>query len=296
MTNDRIGNVLDRIADLLEVQEANVHKIRAYRNAAKSVKTAESSLARMVRDNDMQSIKDLPFIGEGIAATIAEFVKTGKSRLLHRLQGEISPEDLFAQVPAIGENLSRRIAQQLDIHSLEELEQAAYDGRLERIDGFGQKRLQSVRMSLAGMLSGAAQRRIQKTHSEGKPQERPTVDILLKADEEYRTKAESGRLKKIAPRRFNPEGKAWLPIMHIEKEGWSLTALYSNTARAHELGKVEDWVVIYYEKMELEDQCTVVTESQGELEGKRVVRGREAECRRYYVSRQSFSGMERESL
>jgi hypothetical protein len=284
ITNELIGDVLERIADLLDTQRANFHKIRAYRSAAKSVRSADRSLARLIRKNDLQAIKDLPFIGEGIASTMEEFVKTGKSRVLDRLQGEISPEEIFVQVPAIGVNLAHRIAQQLDIHSLEELEQAAHDGRLEKVDGFGPKRLQSVRVSLAGMLSGAAQRRIQKTSSGEKPQDKPNVKILLEVDEEYRKKAESGRLKKIAPHRFNPEVEAWLPILHTEKEGWSFTALYSNTARAHQLGKVNDWVVIYYEKRK-EDQCTVVTETKGKLEGKRVVRGREYECQQYYESR-----------
>ena len=62
--------------------------------------------------------------------------------------------------------------------------------------------------------------------------------------------------------------KAWLMIMYIEKQGWTFTALYSNTARAQALGKEKDWVVIYFEKREKEGQCTVVTETQGKQEGK----------------------------
>jgi hypothetical protein len=89
-------------------------------------------------------------------------------------------------------------------------------------------------------------------------------------------------LTRIAPRRFNPEGKAWLPIMHDEQDGWNLTALYSNTARAHELGATHDWVVIYYERDGSQSQATVVTPKSGPLQGKRVVRGREVACQRYY--------------
>ena len=87
-----------------------------------------------------------------------------------------------------------------------------------------------------------------------------------------------GELPKIAPQRFNPEGKAWLPILHAEREGWHFTALFSNTARAHELGRTDDWVVIYfYDDDHQEGQCTVVTEIRGPREGERVVRGREDE-------------------
>ncbi len=56
-----------------------------------------------------------------------------------------------------------------------------------------------------------------------------------------------------------------------------MTVLFSNTARAHELGKTHDWVVIYYQKDGPEAQCTVVTEFRGPLKGKRVIRGREHE-------------------
>jgi len=59
--------------------------------------------------------------------------------------------------------------------------------------------------------------------------------------------------------------------------------LFSNTARAHELGMTHDWVVVYYERDGHENQCTVVTERRGDLGGQRVVRGREDDCRRHYA-------------
>ena len=61
-------------------------------------------------------------------------------------------------------------------------------------------------------------------------------------------KAERGALPKIAPRRFNPSGEALLPILHTERGDWGFTALFSNTALAHELGRVREWVVIYFHK------------------------------------------------
>ena len=109
--------------------------------------------------------------------------------------------------------------------------------------------------------------------------------MLLDVDREYREKASAGRLEKIAPRRFNPKGEAWLPILHAHRDAWHFTVLYSNTARAHDLGRVFDWVVMYFHTDdEPEGQCTVVTETRGELIGRRVVRGREAECRSCYAA------------
>ena len=69
-----------------------------------------------------------------------------------------------------------------------------------------------------------------------------------------------------------------MPIWHAESAGWNFTALFSNTARAHDLGKTREWVVVYYERNGHEDQCSVVTEHQGRLKGRRVVHGREKEC------------------
>lgn len=111
----------------------------------------------------------------------------------------------------------------------------------------------------------------------------PNVAVLLDVDREYREKASAGVLPKIAPRRFNPEGISWLPVLHTRFGPWHFTALFSNTERAHELHRTQDWVVIYYsDPDDLEGQATVVTERRGALAGERVVRGREPECARYY--------------
>jgi DNA polymerase (family X) len=113
----------------------------------------------------------------------------------------------------------------------------------------------------------------------------PPVALLLEADRSYRAGAQAGTLPTIAPKRFNPGGKAWLPVLHTERSGWHITALYSNTARAHELGRVHDWVVLYVEDdAHREHQYTVVTAGRGVLVGQRVVRGREAECRPLYAA------------
>ena len=108
---------------------------------------------------------------------------------------------------------------------------------------------------------------------------------LLDVDREYREKAGAGRLRKIAPKRFNPTGRAWLPVLHTKRGKRRYTALFSNTALAHELGKTHDWVVLYYDGGDGEKQCTVVTAKRGPLAGRRVVRGQETESAAFYNSR-----------
>jgi DNA polymerase (family X) len=109
--------------------------------------------------------------------------------------------------------------------------------------------------------------------------------LLLDVDREYREKAVAGQLIKITPKRFNPKGEAW-PLLHTVRESWQFTALYSNTARAHQLGRVTDWVVIFFHKdSRAEGQRTIVTGAPGEAARRRIVRGREPEYLRYYASR-----------
>ncbi len=229
----------------------------------------------MLKREGTDGLIRLPFIGKGIAASIQEIADTGRWPRLDRLRGTLDPERLFRTVPGIGPELARAIHDELHADSLEALEIAAHEGQLEALKGVGPRRAAAIRASLANILG--RRRASRRTNRD------PSVSVLLAVDREYRSKARSGALEKIAPRRFNPEGEAWLPILHSERGGWHFTALYSNTARAHQLGMTRDWVVIYfYDADHREGQCTVVSETRGPLRNLRVVRGREAECRRHY--------------
>jgi DNA polymerase (family X) len=285
--NYEIAEMLSRIADLLEVQNADLFRVRAYRSGAQTIRQLDQSVAALVYEGGEEALDALPAIGQTQARLIAEYVTTGRSALLDRLTGEVSSEDLFARVPGLGDELAHRIVAQLGIHTLEDLEAAAHDGRLREIEGFGPRRIQAIRISLAGLLSPSAQRRKRDRIESGEIRPSagsPPADVLLNVDQEYRTRAEAGELMTVAPRRFNPEQEAWLPILHTSRDRWLFTVMYSNTARAHELGKTHDWVVIYYERGGDEGQVTVVSETNGSLKGQRVVRGRELECQRYYAS------------
>lgn len=286
-SNAEIADHLDQIADYLELQEANPHRVRAYRMGAKSVRTATASLVQLVTDEGSSALEALPDIGRGLARLIGELVNTGRSGQMDRLRGEVTPEDLFQRVPGIGAELAKRIVDQLQVGTLTELEQSAYDGRLDTVPGFGRRRVQAVRDVLATILTNTGRRyaasQPRATNQASKESAgQPTVAMLLAVDETYRQRANAGTLRKITPRRFNPQQTAWLPILHMEVDDCEFTALFSNTARAHELGKTDDWVVIYCEQDGHEGQHTVVTETTGPLKGKRVVRGREQESRAYY--------------
>jgi len=276
--NRRIADRLRQAAELLETQGANPFRVRAYRDAATTLETLDRDVGEILDEEGIDGLGKLPRIGRSLAAAIAEMVRTGRWAQLERLRGAVDPVGLFASVPGIGPELAKRIWETLGIDTLEELELAAHDGRLQQVRGIGPERAAMLRAVLAEMLSRTRRR------PRREPRDEPDVATLLDVDAEYREKAEAGRLPKIAPRRFNPTGEAWLPILHTQRGPWHFTVLYSNTALAHELGTVRDWVVIDFhrENEPEEGQRTVVTETRGPLVGRRVVRGRERECREHY--------------
>jgi hypothetical protein len=287
IANEQIADILEQVADRLEAQRANIYRIDSYRAGAAVVRRHETSIQDLALDKGRTGLDALPQIGSSLSGSIDEIAHTGRLRLLERLDGKLSPVELFKTVPGIGEELAERIHRELDLDTLEALEVAAHDGRLDAVAGFGPRRLEAVRDILATMLARSSRgraRRFEELRRAGAqvsapetPEARPDVGPLLEVDREYREKVEADELPRIAPRRNNPEGAAWLPILHTYEDGWHFTALFSNTDRAHELGRVRDWVVIYFERDGHEGQCTMVTEYRGPLIGKRVVRGREDE-------------------
>jgi hypothetical protein len=187
------------------------------------------------------------------------------------------PEQVFRTLPGIGPDLTKRIHDTLQVDTLEALEVAAHDGRLTEVPGIGLRRAEAIRSMLAARL---ANRRYRLQN----PDEVPDVAALLDVDAEYRRRAADHDLPRIAPKRFNRAGEPWLSVRHTRRGDWSFTALFSNTAKAHALGKTADWVVIYFHHdHEAEAQCSVVSGSHGALADRRIVRGREGECAEHYA-------------
>ena len=271
--NAEIASRLQVYASLLEQQGDDAFRVRAYQEAADHVGTMPVALRDIFAQDGLPGLIAQPKIGRGIAAAIAEMLTSGRWSQLERLRGEAAPAQLFMTLPGIGPALARRLADDEDIETLEELEIALQPGG-RPIPGFGRRRRQLV-LSQVGERLG----RIRTARRGLGPVTPPPVGLLLDADRLYRERAAADKLRLITPKRFNPEGQAWLPIMHARRDDWHLTLMWSNTARAHELGKTRDWLVVYFRKDgQPEGRCTIVTETRGPLAGQRVVRGREAEC------------------
>lgn len=293
LDNRQIAEQLEEIARRLDPVETNAFRTAAYRRAAETLRQLDKPLVRLVANQGEAGLLRLPGIGRTIARQIAQSFKRGYLPLLKQLR-EPSREALLTSVAEIGPELAHRIHEHLGIESLGELQAAAHDGRLARVPGFGPKRVRAVKEALAGrgrlsrlapQVSRVANQQVSQPAHPSTPtcRDEPTVQVLLDIDREYREKAASGRLSRVAPRRFNPTGGAWLPILRTTRGGEHFTALYSNTARAHELGATHDWVIIYRDEPGRHDQWTVITGQFGKLKDRRLVRGREAQCDAFYA-------------
>ena len=274
--NLAVAKRFEETAALLEAQEANPFRVRAYRQAAATLRGLGRPVDDIVRSEGTPGLDRLPGIGPGLAAAIRDYVESGRMPIQEWFRARARPLAALRSVPGVGPRLAERLHQELGVETLEELELAAHDGRLTRVSGFGPRRIEAIKAALAARLGRP------RPVAEPPPAARPSVAELLDVDREYRELAAARRLPTIAPRRMNPLHRAWLPILHTHRGSRRYTALYSNTPQAHELDRSHDWVVIYWEEDGARGQQTVVTAKLGPLRSRRVVRGREEECAEHY--------------
>jgi len=208
--NHEIATKLREIAQLLRAQQANPFRVNAYLHAADTLDNLGRNVAELMQAKGIKGLVALPGIGEGIAHSIYEYVATGRMSRLENLRGAADPVELFRSIPTVGKVLAERIHDQLHVDSLEALENAVRDGQLHNVEGLGRKRIEAIEAWLQKHLD--EQRR--QFRPVARASDVPPVELILRVDNEYRQKASAGKLPRITPKRFNPENKAWLPILH----------------------------------------------------------------------------------
>ncbi len=146
--NEDIAAAFDEIADLLEVENANPFRVRAYRNAARTLRGLPQEVAEWVEEG--RDLTELPGIGADLAAKITEFVTTGHLKALDQLRREVPPtvEDLL-RIPGLGPKRVRALYLDQGIDTVQALEAAARAGRLRALPGFGPKTEQKILEALA---------------------------------------------------------------------------------------------------------------------------------------------------
>jgi DNA polymerase IV (family X) len=136
--NADIALVFEEIADRLEIQGANPFRIRAYRNAARTLAELPQE-ARVLLERG-EDLTRLPGIGEDLAAKIREIVDTGHCSLLDRLRRELPPAVTeLLRIPGLGPKRVKALYHDIEVQTVEQLYRAARDGRIRALPGFGEK-------------------------------------------------------------------------------------------------------------------------------------------------------------
>lgn len=147
ISNHTIAAIFLEIADLLEIDEANPFRIRAYRNAARTVEALPHPLAKMVVAGE--DLTALPGIGEKLAQKIDEIVKTGGLKAFETLKKRIPPElEALLDIPGLGPKRVHDLFTELHIRSLADLQKALEAGKVQTLEGFGPKLIESIAAGL----------------------------------------------------------------------------------------------------------------------------------------------------
>jgi DNA polymerase (family X) len=171
MTNHEIAAVFGQIADLLEYQNANPFRVRAYRNGAKKLGELAEPLAAIAAD-PQRSLTQLEGIGKDLADKISTLLATGTLPLLEELQAEIPAGVLtLSRVPGVGPKKAATLHKELGIGSLAELRAACEQQRIRGLKGFGAKTEETILKGLA--VAEEAGIRMRWADAE------PVVDALL---------------------------------------------------------------------------------------------------------------------
>ena len=152
--NADVAAAFEEMADLLEIEGANPFRVRAYRFAARTLRDLPAEVGEMVAKGD--DLTSLPGIGDDLAGKIKEILATGTAAALEAQRKRV-PATLteLLRIPGLGPKRVKRLAHELKVRSLSELQTAAQAGRVRTLAGFGEKTEQHILDALATRLAEA---------------------------------------------------------------------------------------------------------------------------------------------
>jgi histidinol phosphatase-like PHP family hydrolase len=155
--NSDVVEILSKVANMLDIEGANQFRVRAYRNAARTIADLPKSVADMIERGE--DLSELPGVGKDLAGKIAEIVETGALKQLEALEGRVPKElNQLLRVEGLGPKRVKALHQKLGVKSVEELKRAAQEDRVKDLDGFGKKTQQRIVEELERLTEAAAQR------------------------------------------------------------------------------------------------------------------------------------------
>src|SRR3954468_21524095 len=157
-TNSQIAAAFEELGDLYELDGAIVHRVVAYRNAAKAVRDSTVSVAALTRDG---KVTELPGIGKTLEEKIVALMETGDIPSSVKLRAKY-PTGLIAMthLPGLGPKRARRLYDELGLDSLDALREAAEGERIRELRGFGAKAEEAILESLDAIADGQGQVRV----------------------------------------------------------------------------------------------------------------------------------------
>ena len=142
MSNSRIAEIFDKIADILEIQEENSFRIRAYRRAAQTIENLSEDISQYIKEDGFVK---LPGRGEDLASKIKEFLKTGKISAYEKLKKKVKPVLLdMLDIPGVGPKTAKLLYAKLKIKSLKELEAKARSHQISGLPGAKEKTEENI--------------------------------------------------------------------------------------------------------------------------------------------------------
>ena len=141
--NSDVSDIFNKVADLLEIEGANPFRVRAYRNAARTISSLPRSVSDMIESEE--NLTELPGIGEDLAGKIKEVVQTGSLAQLEALESS-TPSELsrLMKVAGLGPKRVKAIYENLGVVDLKSLKEAAEKGKVRELEGFGKKTEQTI--------------------------------------------------------------------------------------------------------------------------------------------------------
>lgn len=147
MENLDVARTLTTLADLLEIQGASPFRIRAYRNAVNTINSLSRPLTSMVEDGE--DLTELPGVGKSVAKHVTELLTTGRISRLEEVSAEF-PITLveLVRLDGVGPKKAKKLFEELDVRTVDDLEARLDDGVVETLDGFGLKSVEKIRRSI----------------------------------------------------------------------------------------------------------------------------------------------------
>ena len=144
MTNAKIADAFEQVADLLEFQGANPFRVRAYRNLARTIRDLPEPVTAII-DDPARDLTEIPGVGKDLAGKVEQLVHTGRLEMLEELKQQV-PESVLdmLRIPGFGPKKAKAVYEQLGVKTLDDLREACLKHQVCQLKGFGEKTEQTI--------------------------------------------------------------------------------------------------------------------------------------------------------